>query len=210
MMVFWLLAGVVVVSVAFFVPGASIELWPNINAAGVAAFVYLIVLTAYAFRSPVPRLSRAIAWFAVLGAAVWISIGWRGMDETTHWQHDKLLSIKEVITRGVILAELPPPFIKTLEAYHKQQGKKKLTIGQVFRQENPSIKVGENFADSSHGGHRLAFVVESISDRDVFVVGFGGDCKGREAQFANYNGTYGIVQLEGILTEKGFSYDWQN
>jgi hypothetical protein len=42
------------------------------------------------------------------------------------------------------------------------------------------------------------------------VIGFGGHCKGREAQFTNFNGQHGIVQLEGILTEKGFSYDWQN
>jgi hypothetical protein len=210
MIIFWLLGGIVIVSVAFFIPGASTELWPNINAAGLAAIVYVIALTAYAFREPVPKLSRSVGWFAVLGTAVWIGIGWRGMDETTHWQHDKLLSIKEVITRGIIIAELPPPFIKTLEAYHKQQGRKKLTLGQVFRQQFPAIKEGQNFKELSHPGDKIQFVVQTITDKELFVIGFGGHCKGREAQFTNYNGEHGIVQLEGILTEKGFSYDWQN
>jgi hypothetical protein len=210
MIIFWLLGGIVVVSVAFFIPGTSTELWPNINAAGIATFLYVVALTAYAFRPPLPQLNRAIGWFAVLGTSVWIGIGWRGMDETTHWQHDRLLSVKEVITRGMILAELPAPFLKTLEAYHNQQEKNKLTIGQLFRQQFPALTVGGNFRDTSFTSDKIVFSVQSISDHDVFVIGFGGHCKGREAQFTNFNGQHGIVQLEGILTEKGFSYDWQN
>ncbi|MGB2869119.1 MAG: hypothetical protein WBD36_11755 [Bacteroidota bacterium] len=210
MMVLWLLGGIVVVTVAFFLPGQYAELWSQINSAGLAGALYVLALVAYTTRTPFPKKQRVVAWIctAVLGGA--IVVWWTGMDSTSHWQRDRLHEIRVVTSRGVIQGVVPRTLIQSLELYHKQGSKKKETLGQIFRKLNPQALPGSNIHVATFPNDSLSVVVQVLENDRVTLVAHEAYVPGRKAEFINIDGRLGRVQERFTLTEKGVSHESEN
>ena len=206
----WLLAGCAMVTAAFFIPGTSTELWPNMTAAGIAAFVYLLALFAFIFRDIRDRVPRLVGWFFMFAIAVWTAIFWSNFRTTTQWQHDTLLEIEHRIVRGVIASEFAPPLFTTLASYHHQGRRNRLSVGATFTRLFPADTVGANYHEKKWPEDNLACVVQSVDADRVVVVAFDGYSKGNDPSFKNFNGSAGLIQLRATLTEKGIDYEWQN
>jgi hypothetical protein len=144
MVLLWLLIGIVVVSIVFFIPGNSAELWPSLNAAGIAAAVYLLALFVYIFRRPISLKGRIIGVILVLIVATAVVLMWVGIDETTHWQAGQLQKIQTTITRGILQSEVSDSMIVVLQDYHKQGKVKKASLGKIFLQKFPGATLGTN------------------------------------------------------------------
>lgn len=210
MMILWLLGGIVVVSVAFFLPGQSTQMWPQINYAGIAGALYIVALVAYTTRNPFPKKQRFIAWSCtiILGGAV--AVWWMGMDSTTHWQRERLREIRTVISRGVIQGTVPQTMVQSLEIYHKQGTKKKENLGQIFRRLTPLATQGANIHLPLSIDDSLSVFVQTLENDRVMLVAQEAYVPGRSAGFKNYDGRIGRIQERFTLTEKGVSHESEN
>ena len=210
MLIIWLLGGIAAVTLAFFIPPNSPELWPALNAAAIPVVIYILALAFYTLRSPITRKARIISWIAivVVGGAVYSH--WTGMSAQTHWQHDQLLRIQAVIVRGIIKANAPRYEANALAAYYQQHGKRKETLGQVFQRLNNGARVGMNLYKQESPADSISIVVRSLSDNEVVLLGIHPYSRGRSPDFANYNGRKGMIQERFTLTEKGVTYESEN
>ena len=209
MVLLWLTCGFVLVSVAFFIPGNQAEVWPNLNYAGIAALLYLLALVGYTMRRPFGRKAQIAIWAATVITLAALGMHWTGMDATSHWQQKTLLSIREVIGRGIILAEVPENLLTVLDKYYHQKGKKG-TLQQVFLNEYPGSKVGDNIHKPSHDRDSLYVYVASLSDTMIAVAAQEMHVKGRNPSFKNFNGRAGMIQERYSLTLKGVSHESEN
>ena len=210
MIIIWLLGGIAAVTLAFFIPPNSTELWPSLNAAAIPVVLYILALAFYTLRSPITRKARIVAWVSIVlvGGATYSH--WMGMNKTTHWQHDQLLTIHSVIIRGILQAHAPRLELDALEAYHKQGSKKKESLAQVFQDKNNGATVGTNLYKPEFPEDSTSIVVRSLTDNEIVLLGLHTYSKGRKADFKNYNGRVGKVQERFTLTEKGVTYESEN
>ena len=148
MIIIWLLSGIVVVTLAFFIPPNSPELWPSLNLAVIPVILYILALGFFTLRSPITLKARIIAWvsIALVGMASFFS--WSGIDTQSHWQHNQLLKIHSVIIRSILRTYAPQYELNALNDYYQQGSKKKESLGQIFQRKNNSATVGTNIYKS--------------------------------------------------------------
>lgn len=211
MIIVWLLVGIVAVSVAFFIPPNSPELWPALNTAAIPVIVYILALAFYTLRSPITRKARIIAWVSIIlvGGATYTS--WSEMNGLSHYQRNQLMKIHTVIVRGIMHAFIPTPQLDALEVYHKQGLKKKESLAQVFQRLNDGAKIGANIYKPQWAGDTtISITVQSLSENEVVLVGLHSYGRGRKVDFKNYNGRVGMIQEKYTLTEKGITHESEN
>lgn len=206
----WLVVGVTLVTLGFLFGSKEKDLWPSLNTAGVLAGLYLVALIGYTVRKPLPVKSRIrMGIFSAL-MLVAIASTWSGQYKQTHWQRETLLNIREEIGRGVLAYETPDLLLKTLDGYYQQGGKKGESLGEVFQRLNPRAAVGANIQKQDIGTRDQKILVQSITDREIILIGQETIAKGKNPQFKNYDGSMGMMQEKFILTEKGIVHESQN
>jgi len=214
MVVLWLIVGCVVVSVAFFLPGRSPDLWPNINSAGLALLVYLIALLGAFFRSKHLTLRRrsgvlAIAVIAVIGCV----FSWKQVEDQSRWQRKTLGEIGTIIGRGIYIAMITDSLLSVLDDYHHQKGQSKLSLGQVYRKRYPPGNVGDPWSSIRPSGRPNPpddIFLAAISDSQVVLVARHPWYRGLDTAFSTHNGPKGTIQVRATLTEKGLQYVTEN
>jgi hypothetical protein len=209
MMLLWLVVGIVLVATAFFIPGESIELWPSLNASGIAAGIYLVALVAYTMRAPFPRKTRIVTWACFLLTSGAVLIAWTGMDSTSHWQRRTLVEIRRTIGQGIMQATIRDTLFRVLELYYAQEPKKKESVGLIFQQLHPGMRAGTHFPPEYEGAQPTTFI-GAVSDHEIVLVGQEMYVKGRDPGFKNYDGKTGMLQARATLTEKGLKYESEN
>jgi hypothetical protein len=214
MIFLWLIVGCVLVSAAYFLPGHSSELWPNINVAGMVVLVYLAALLgAFARRKDLSARRRTVI---VTIAAVVIVAGiftWSQMEDQSQWQRHKLGEIGTTIGRGIYGAYITDSLLTVLDEYYHQQGKARMTLGQVYKKRFPPGNVGNAWSSFEPTGMpnppKDVFLTE-ISDTKIVLVARHPWWHGKDAAFATFNGPRGTLQVRATLTEKGLQYDTEN
>jgi len=210
MMFVWIIVGIAVVATAFFFPSSQASLWPQVNAAGIAAAAYLTVLVAYCIRKPFPVKTRLIVWLVFLVTGAGVVTAWRTMDEMSHFQRSTLLQIHRSISDGALIVQSEQPFLETLKAYYKQGKGKKETLGALFRRSHPDAKIGTNIHIPEFEGDSTRIYLAELSDTEVVLIGRVTYVKGRVPDFQNYDGRKGMLQERTTLTEKGVRYESEN
>lgn len=210
-MLFWIIGGIALVSVAFFFSSDPIDPWPALNAAGIVAALYLIALLAFVMRKPFSMKARISTYGAFVVLGLFIYSAWSGMEEQSRWQRSQLLKIGSMIAKGIISSELHTTYlIPVFERHHQQEAQKKVPIGEVFRQMYPNAKVGDNIRTMvEEYDSTMVFLVELSNDR-VTLVGQAAHFGGRDPFFENHSGRMGMVQARAVLTEKGVMYEQEN
>jgi len=209
MVFLWLIFGFILVSVAFFIPGNQAEVWPNLNYGGIAALLYLLALVGYTMRKPFGRKAQIAVWAATLVTLGALGTHWTGMDSMSHWQQKTLISISELIGRGIIVAEVPENLLTVLDKYHHPKGKK-ATLQQVFLIEYPGAQIGDNIHKPSHDRDSLRVYVASLSDTLIALTAQMLYIKGRDPTFKNFNGRAGMIQERYTMTVKGMRHESEN
>jgi hypothetical protein len=207
----WLVSGIVFVSVAFFIPSPSMELWPQFYAAGIAAIMYLIALLIYAVRKPVSMKARVIAiacFVIILGTIISLSII---ADVRTQRQAQFMIKSWSMNERHKMINIMTQSFLKTLQVFHQQGSVKKETLAQVFQKLNDNASVGSNINKKpDYKGDSLKTYIQVLKPDRVELVSQEVYYKGRNQQFINYNGQKGMIQERCILTARGITYESEN
>jgi len=210
MIIIWLLGGIAAVTIAFFIPSNSPELWPALNAAAIPVVLYLAALAFYTLRPPITKKARIIAWVSIILVGGATISHWTGMKAQSHWQHDQLLKIHSVIIRGILNAYGPRSELDALAEYHQQGSKKKETLGHIFQRKNNNATIGSNVHKAEFAQDSISIVVQSVSDNEVVLIGSHPFGKGRNPEFKNLNGKMGLIEERFTLTEKGVTYESEN
>lgn len=208
--IIWLVAGILLVSLSFFLSPQETNPWPPLHAAGLAAAAYLLALVAYTTRKPFPRKGRIAAWIVTLvfigSAASFSTI----FEKTTFWQQGQLQKILTVIHRGIFFDELQTPLVRTLDRYHAQRSQKKKSLGIIFRELFPNVSIGNNIHVPGGDDDKLQVLVAELSDQRIVLIGQPTHGNGRNPEFRNYNGQKGLVQERMTLSENGVVHESEN
>jgi hypothetical protein len=204
----------VFVSVAFFLPGHSTDLWPNLNAAGIATVIYLAaLLVMFVRRKDLTVRRRAIVGvIAVVGIAGGV-FAWTHMNEQTEWQRRELGKIGTVIARGIYTAYITDSLLVVLDDFHHQKGKTRMTLGQIYQKRYPPGALGDTWSTLAPTGRPNPpndVFLAAIADDKIVLVARHPWYRGKDASFVTYNGPKGTVQIRATLTEKGLQYDTEN
>jgi len=206
----WIVAGVILVTATFFLIPQGKELWPAINGAGIAAFIYLIALLAYVLRKPLPTRPRLVVGIIAVVVIGCTAFSWERMQDQSYWQADLLMKIRAVIGRGIMIYEMPPPLLKTLDMYYRQDTKGAKTLAEVFRQLYPGATAGTNIHKSEGEWDKTTVIVETLEPDRIVLVSQEAFVPGRDSTFRNYNGQTGMLQEEFTLTERGITHVSEN
>jgi hypothetical protein len=210
-MLLWIVGGVIVVSLVFFLIPPSPELWPSLNAAGIAGALYLVAMTLFALRKPLR--TRLRIWVG-LAAVVILALGlftWTRMQQQTEWQKETLMKIRGVIGRGVMRMDmLSTAAIKTLDEFYRQHDATKQSLADIFRKEYVGAAPGLNIHKPDWDGDVRQVIVAKLEPALIELVSQETYVKGRDPLFKNYNGQFGMIQEKVTLTEKGIVHVSEN
>ena len=207
----WIVGGVIVVSAVFLVTPPSPELWPALNAAGIAGAFYLLAMTAYALREPL--ITRLRVWVG-LAVVIILALGaftWTRMQQETEWQAETIMKVRGTIGRGVMrYGIMSTTAINTLYDFYRQRGAKKESLADVFRRRYEGAAPGLNIHKPEWDGDVRQVIVARLEPGLIELVSHETYVKGRDPLFRNYNGQFGMMQERGTLTEKGIVYVSEN
>jgi len=211
MIVKWLLVGITIVTIAFFLPGNSPELWPSMDTAGIIAVLYIAALIIYTLRHPFPVRTRIIAGICSIVVLGFIITTWITLENQSYWQRETLLSIRSEIGRNCILPEVPNDLIEVLELFHTQGKVKNTTLGQIFQKTHPHATVRSNIHQSHEPWDTsMVCTLTVLTDTQIIVVAQDRYARGRNPLFENTNGKKGTIQEKFILTAQGVSHESEN
>ena len=206
----WIVAGGLAVSIAFLLPAKSTELWPALNAAGIAAAIYLVAFLVYVLRSPLSLRWRAIVAIVSIVVLPTMAYTWIRTEDQSRWQAEELMKVREVIGKGIRLYYMPGPLLKTLAVYYEQGQRKKETLADVFRRLHKGVAEGSNIYKPQWEGDKMTIIVEALEPEKIALVSQETYVKGRNPSFKNNNGQTGMVQEKFILTPRGITHVSEN
>ena len=209
-MIWWLLIGIAAVSAAFFHPPYSPELWPALNSAGIAAAAYLLLFLPVTVRSPFRKRSRIpvlLISFIVIGS---IAGNWILAERQGFRQRATLMAVKSVISRGVILSEVPDSLIAVLQKYYARENTSRATLGEVFRETYPYTAEKMEVFRSPYRDTAIVYTLNVLSDTQIVVVAENRFAHGRDSLFVNAGGGRGGIQELYGLTVRGVQHESEN
>ncbi len=209
-MLSFVVAGVILVTGSFLIPGNSTELWPALISGAIAAAVYLITMFIYVTRKPIRPRTRALTILIALlamGSSV-LSVIW--LKDQTDWQARNYLAGRARMGQSVVEAEASDCLLKTLQQFYEQKGLKKKTLSQVFQNQYTGVVQGSNIHTAHYDEDSLRIYVGTLDPDRLVLIALDPVVKGRNAQFENYGGRHGLAQYRFTLTPKGIDYGSDN
>jgi hypothetical protein len=195
----WILTGILIVSAAFIV-GSKGGLWTAIDAAGIVAGLYLIVLSLYVVRKPLGWRARLWAYCVVVFGLGTVTFLWyRSQVSIVQQTALRRLQYAEQ-TRGNMVSTMTERLRHTLQEYYRRERRAQEPLREIFVRQNPAFKEGKKENLEFIGRWSLAIQPQAP---DSVVLVAQADFKGRNADFKNQDGTVGNVQEKAILTRKG-------
>lgn len=209
-MLVWLAAGLFLVVVAFFLPGNSTDLWEPLVFSGVVGGIYIAALVIYCTRPPVSALMRWTTIGTTILTLLAAGMGWVGQKEQSQWQREKLISVREMIGRGVLFHYVTVIFKEPFEAFHLQKGPVKHSLSEIFWKRYPESKVGINMHRATSESDSLQIILTDVRDDHIVLVGWDPYGRGKNKEFTNLGGGKGKLQERYTLTEGGLLHESEN
>ena len=204
----WILAGVLFVSIAFIV-GSKSGLVTAIDAAGITAGVYLIALTLFVVRKPLRWSTRIWAYLIVGFSLGIIAFSWYQTQHTTEQRTAIQREQMAERARGAAVGHMSRLFQRTLQEYYQGNARSKETLSDIFFRQYPAIN-DKSLASALNvdGSSMRRFFSSPAPDSLVLVA--QAKVKGRSPDFRNIDSTMGSIQEKMILTTKGMIHVSEN
>ncbi len=208
--IWWIVGGTLLTTIAFFIPEQSGSLWPSVISSSIVALLYIIVFSIVwlpKIESKTKRIAIAVTFgVLVVFSAASATISYEGSVR----QLDLMPEIRTTIETGVAEAFIKDPLLETLRMYHSDDTNQ--NMGEVFITKYDSLITKDSLFTYGHRDDDqtlFLYVDEASSDR-VVLIGESSYVDGNNAEFTNFSGTTGRYQVRGILTSKGVDYERQN
>ncbi|MCK9425297.1 MAG: hypothetical protein M0Q21_04560 [Ignavibacteriaceae bacterium] len=208
MIFYWLIGGIVITTLTFFLSIDNINLWKSLNASAIVALAYCIVLIIFNIKLfPLKRKIVLIAVFVI--GVFFVFKSWSLAYEQSTWQKETLLRIRGSISRGVLNVSLNNAMLHVLSNYHSQADKNKKSLKEIY---NELIKTDSGFIETLKLSQEDSPLIYNkvLSDTELVFIGQEIFVKGRNPDFANASGKKGMVQVRATLTSKGVKYESEN
>ena len=209
MIVLWLLAGSLLVTVPYYIFYDAFNLWPSVYAGGIGAAIYLIALVVYFTKK-----GNTMKWNALLSAIVLIFcissyFHWTMMDAKSSWRRSLLGKIRTVIGANIFQDEdICKRTIPVYAVFHKQKGKKK-SIVPLFKEIHAGKVKNGMYPMSSYPDFSVRYVHFS-GDTMVTLVSVDTVARGLQISFKNANGSIGHLQTTTTLSAQGVHHERNN
>ena len=207
----WILAGIVLVCAAFFIPERAEGVWSSIIASSAVAFLYLLVFVVAwlnEINSSAKRKGIAVT-FAVLFV---FSLAWAVINyQASQRQQETFTKVRNQAEPEMMYSHIHEPLINTLGSFYASEENNK-SLGELFVLKYDSLITKDSvFTVDSFLDEESVHLYLAATDADsVVIVGESEYLDGRRADFNNYSGATGRYQVKGILTSKGVDYERQN
>jgi hypothetical protein len=210
MIIIWLFAGCIFVSLPFYLFYDPYTLWPSLYASGIAAAVYLVALLIYFLRKRPGKIMSVVVSAIVVLLLVTSVLHWRSMDTMTAWQRAQLGRIRTVISDNILVSEdVCDRSLTVFAAYHSQPGTKKNIVPLFAEMYGGKIRNGFFPSANTQGDHTRRYV-RYQGDTAVALISVDTVAHGISPAFANFNGSRGRLQTTTIITAEGVRYERNN
>lgn len=207
----WVMSGILLSVVAFFIPAQSGSMWPSLFLSGVVAFLYLITFS-IVWLKKIESQTKRRAVGMVFAVLIVFSIASAAISYIDGIRFGKTLSsIRKTIDSSEAEIYIRKPLLKTMKSYYSSDQTNK-DIGQLFRARYDSLitddgvfKYGDDKNQKS-----LSLYLAKADTNQVVLVGEATFIEGKNADFTNFSDDKGRYQVKGILTSKGVRYERQN
>lgn len=208
MIFYWLVGGIVITTLTFFLSVDNINLWRSLNASAIVALAYCIALIIFNIK-PFPLKRKIILIAAFVVGVFFVYKSWSLAYEQSTWQKETLLKIRGKISRGVLNVRLNNTMLHVLSNYHSQADKNKKSLKEIY---NELIKTDSGFVEALKLSPKDSTMIYNkvLSDTELVFIGQEMFVKGRNPDFVNYTGKKGMVQVSATLTSKGVKYESEN
>ena len=186
-----------------------------VNAGGLVALLYLIILVIQATKPPFPRKFRLWVMAVALVSIGCVAATWLTQFYLSHWQRSTLLHIRNVISQAWGADTLATRSLKTLEVYHNKSRSSKETFAEVFRRLNPPSESSTNVIDTFFNDEQRTKVgaltyIESVADSEIVLLGRDVMSPRQDSIFTVLKMDIGKPWMRLRLTPRGVKYEFKD
>lgn len=209
--IWWIVGGVFLTAIAFFIPEQSGSMWPSMISSSIVILLYLIVFLIVWLPKIESRTKRRAVTitFAVIiiGSAVSATLSYKSSAN----QLKVMPEIRTTIDAALAETFIKKPLLETLRMYHSSENTNR-NIGEIFTTRYDSLITRDSlFTYGSRSEDQTIYMyVDESSSEHVVLIGESSYIDGNDADFDNFSGAEGRYQVRGILTLKGIDYERQN
>lgn len=209
--IFWMVGGVALVSIVFFIPDQSAGIWPSVLWGTVAALLYTVVFS-IRWLKEISASKKRVTFGVMLSVLVICSGIFATISYNNSQRQEKVLTdIRSFIEENIAYSHIRGPLSKTLRAYYADEDGTG-EIGELFISRYDSLITSEGrylYSGSSGDQTLQIYLAESTAD-SVVLIGESSYLEGTDSSFENFSGEKGQYQVKGILTEQGVVYEQSN
>jgi hypothetical protein len=209
--IWWIVGGVLLTTIAFFIPEQSGSMWPSVISSSIAALLYIIAFSIVwlpKIESQTKRRAIAVTFgVLIVFSAASATISYEGSVR----QLELLPDIRTTIETSIAESFIKEPLLETLRIYHSSEEKGR-SLGKLFTMKYDSLITEDSvFTYGSRNDDQTFFLYVDEANKDsVILVGESSYVDGEDADFTNFSGVTGRYQVRGILTSQGVDYERQN
>ena len=217
-MYLWIIGGILVVTLAFFIPAQEGSIWPSVISGAIASLIYLAALSWYGIRKIESRPKRKVLT-VVLALLVVFSITSAGISyESSKRQTALLPEIRNTIETGIAKNHIKKPLLKTMRTYYAgNKVGESTSLSDIFRTKLDSLITEDSLllyagkdTYSDDDETTMKIFVTKVKPDSIVLVAESGYEDGKSPEFLNFSGATGYFQTQGILTEEGIRYERTN
>ena len=215
---YWMIGGIVLTVIAFFIPDQSGSMWPSVIASATMAFLYLGIspllfhtgiflavwlpkINSSTKRKAIAGLFTVLFIFSIASAV----ISYEGSVQ----QRQMLRDIRKTVENSMAHSLIQESLIKTMAKFDSNSDQ---NVGNVFTSRYDSLITEDSlFTYGSRTEDQTLFLYLAKATADsVVLIGESRYIEGQKEDFKNFSGNKGDFQVQGILTSKGVDYERQN
>jgi len=209
-MVKWILGGTMLIAAAVFLLAKTGNIWIVAYITFALAFIFVLISAAYFSKTPITKKVKTITFvslifYFLIGASTFISANMR-----TEWQKSQLLKVKNYIVDSQFKIQIHQKLLEVFRSYKLQDENSHKTIGQLFDSLMYIDSLGLTRTEEIAGKDSAVYYISKLNDDEVVYLALSQKTKGADANFLNFDGRKGRVQVKGILSGKGIEYVTEN
>lgn len=218
-MFLWMAGGILIVSLAYFIPAQEGSIWPSIIAGSIASLFYLIALSIYGIRKIDSSGKRKVVT-STLVLLVIFSIASAAISyESTKRQTALLPEIRHTIEKGIAENYVKKHLLATMRAYYTgERFDENASLGSIFRtkydtlitEDDRLLYAGKDTYKDEEEDIPVKIFVKKTDPDSIILVAESVYMDGRDQEFENYSGVKGKYQVRGTLTKEGIRYERAN